>query len=162
AAHAGLHHHRQRPGFRVFRCDFQIAADMVLSQLLDVGRALDREVVAQARGDMHALHAGDRTRLAIEIDQRTVIGAEIFADVGEDAGRPPTYRLDLLVLAGEPIHVRRRSAEIRDGPGEARHLVADLLDLAQDRVLRAALDDASLMLGDRAEGAAAETAAHDV
>ena len=46
-------------------------------------------------------------------------------------------------------------------PVKPGHRVADLLDLAHHRVLRAALDDAALVLGDRAEGAAAEAAALD-
>ncbi len=68
----------------------------------------------------------------------------------------------LLVLAGQPVHVRGRAAEVGNGAGEALGLVADFLDLAQDRRLGTALDDAALVLGDRAEGAAAEAAAHDV
>ena len=63
--HAGLHHLRQRPLANRFRRDFQIAADMVLRQFLDVLRRFDREVVAHARGNQHLLDAGQLPRLAI-------------------------------------------------------------------------------------------------
>ena len=46
-------------------------------------------------------------------------------------------------------------------PVKPGHRVADRLDLAQDGVFRAALDDAALMLSDRTERAAAEAAALD-
>jgi hypothetical protein len=69
---------------------------------------------------------------------------------------------DFLVLAGQAVHIRGRAAEVGNDAGEALGLVADVLDLAQDRRLGTALDDAAFVLGDRAEGAAAEAAAHDV
>ena len=47
-------------------------------------------------------------------------------------------------------------------PVKPSHLVTDFLDLVQDGLFRAALDDAAFVLGDGAEGAAAEAAAHDV
>src|SRR5882672_8795146 len=90
-----------------------------------------------------------------------MVGVEVGADAGVDARRPAARRLDLAALAREPVHVRRRPAEIGDDPGEAGHGVAHGLDLANDRVLRAALDDAPLVLGDRTEGTAAEAAALD-
>ena len=42
--------------------------------------------------------------------------------------------LDLGALAGQPVHVGGRAADVGDDAGEARGLVADALDLAQDRV----------------------------
>src|SRR5262249_22149928 len=69
--------------------------------------------------------------------------------------------LDLAALAGEAVHVGGRPAEIRYDTGESRHGVAHRLDLAHHGILRAALDDATLVLGDRAERAATEAAALD-
>src|SRR5690606_16091116 len=60
------------------------------------------------------------------------------------------------------IHIGGRAAEVGDGAGETWHLVADAFDLAQDGFFGAALDDAAFVLGDGAERAAAEAAAHDV
>ena len=80
---------------------------------------------------------------------------------GENAGRPSALGLGLLILAGHAIHVGGRAADVRDDAGEAFRAVADGFDLLQDRGFRAALDDAPLVFGNRAEGAAAETSAHD-
>src|SRR3569833_3064083 len=161
-AHARLHHLRQRPLLGVLGRDLQIAADMVLHGLLHVLGRADRVGVAQARGDQYLLDAGQGARAAVELDERRVIGVEIRANVGIDAGQPPARGLDLDALAAQTVHVRRGAADIGDHAGEAGHGVANALDLANDRVFRAALDDAALMLGDGAEGAAAKAAAHDV
>ncbi len=48
AADARLHHLRQRPVLGVLGRDLEVAADVMGHQFLDVGRRLDREVVAQA------------------------------------------------------------------------------------------------------------------
>ena len=152
----------KRPALGVLGRDLQIAADVMGDELLDVFRALDREIVAHAGGDHHLLDArrprAPCGRARISSSWR---GVQVRADAGKDAGRPPARRLDLRVLAGHAIHVGGRPADVGDDAGEARRLVADGLDLAQDRAFRAVLDDAALVLGDRAEGAAAEAAAHD-
>src|SRR6218665_580779 len=64
--------------------------------------------------------------------------------------------------AAVAVDVGGGGAQVGDGAGKALDLVADVLDLPDDRVLRAALDDAALMLGDRAKAATAKAAAHDV
>jgi hypothetical protein len=160
--HPRFHHVRQRSILGVFRGDLQVAADMVPHEFTDVLGVAHGKVVTQAGADQHLLHPGQRPRLAIELQQRRVVGVQILADAREDARQAAAGRLDLPVLARQAVHVRRRSAEIGDDAGEAGRAIADLLDLAQDRLLRAALDDPPLVLGDRAEGAAAEAAAHDV
>src|SRR5262249_130081 len=100
-----------------------------------------------------------RARTAIEADQRRMVGVEVRADARIHARGPAAGALDLTALAREAVHVGGRAAEIGDDAGEAGHGVAHRLDLAQHGALRAALDDAALVLGDRAEGAAAEAAA---
>ncbi len=160
-ADAGLHHLRQRPFADRFRRDLEIAADVMLDQLLDVLGRLDREVVTHARADQHLADSRQRARAPIQFDQRHVVGVEIRADAGIHARRPATCRLDRRRLARESIHVGSRAAEVGDHAGEARHRVAHGLDLVDDRFFRAALDDAALVLGDRAERAAAEAAALD-
>ncbi len=91
-----------------------------------------------------------------------MIGVEVGADVGVDAGWLAAGRLDLLRFAGQPVHVGGRPAQIRDHTCEARHLVADDLDLANNRIFRAALNDAPLVFGDRAKSTAAKAAAHHI
>src|SRR6185312_5332964 len=96
-----------------------------------------------------------------QANERRVVGIEVGTDGGKDARRPPAGALDLTALAGEPVHVGRRAAQIGDHPREPRGVIANLLDLADHGILGAALDDPALVLGDGAEGAAAETAALD-
>src|SRR3569623_123958 len=146
----------------MFGCDLQITADVVLHQFFHVLGRADREVVAQARRHQYFLDAGQGTRAPVELDQRRVAGVEIRADVRIDAGRTATRRFDLDALAALPVHVGGGAADVRDHAGETGHGVADALDLADDGIFGAALDDAALVLGDRAERAAAETAAHDL
>ena len=90
-----------------------------------------------------------------------MVGVQVRADAGIHARRQPAGRLDLGALARQAVHVGGRTAQVGDDAREAGHVVAHLLDLAQHRRLGAVLDDAPLVLGDRAEGAAAEAAAHD-
>ena len=160
-ADARLHHLRQRAFADRFGRDLEIAADVMLHQFLHVLRRFDREVIAHARTDQHFLDTGQRTCAPIQLDQRHVIRIEIRTDAGIHARWSTTGGLDLRRLAGEPIHVRRRTAEIRNHTGESRHGVAHRLDLFDDRVLRAVLNDATFVFGDRTERAAAETAALD-
>ncbi len=162
AAHARLHHLGERALLGVFRRDLEVAADVVLGQLLDVARIFHRDVVTHAGGDQDLLDALEIARLAIEVDGRAVVGVHVRADGRPDAGGAAAGLLGLGALAAELVHVGGGAAQIRDDTGKARHLVADLFDFFQDRLFRAALDDAPLVLGDGAEGAATEAAAHDV
>ena len=134
---------------------------MVRDQFLHISGALDRQVVTHARGDMDFSDPFDFAHLAIQPDQRIVRGVEVRADPRMDAGQAAAAAFDLRVLAGHAIHVGRGSPDIGDDAGKTRRPVADDLDLFDDGFFRAVLDDAAFMLGDRAEGAAAETATHD-
>ena len=62
--------------------------------------------------------------------------------------------------AAHLVHVRRRAADVADDARELR-IGGQLAHFLQHRFLRARLDDPALVGGDRAEGAAAEAAAHD-
>ncbi len=162
AAHARLHHLGERALLGVLRCDLQIAADVVLGQLLDVARIFHRYVVAHAGGDQNLLDPLHIPRLAIEVYGRAVVGVHVRAYGRPDTGGAAAGLLGLGALAAQLVHVGGGAAEIRDDAGKARHLVADLFDFFDDRLFRAALDDAPLVLRDGAEGAAAEAATHDV
>ncbi|MND76183.1 hypothetical protein D3C80_678240 [compost metagenome] len=162
AAHARLHHLGERALLGVLGRDLEVAADVVLGQLLDVARIFHRYVVAHAGGDQYLLDALHIPRLAIEIDSGGMVGIHVRAYGRPDAGGAATGLLGLGALATQLVHVGGGAAEIRDDAGKARHLVADLFDLFDDRLFRAALDDAPLVLCDGAEGATAEAAAHDV
>jgi hypothetical protein len=105
---------------RVLGRDLQVAAGVVLRELLDPLGRFDREVVAHAGGDQDLLDARQRARLAIELDQRRVIGAEVLAHLGVDARRQSARGLDLAALAGDAVHVGGRAAQVADDAGEAR------------------------------------------
>ncbi|AIJ47165.1 hypothetical protein O987_15270 [Comamonas testosteroni TK102] len=162
AADARLHHLGQRALLGVLGGDLQIAAHMVLDQFLDVLGRLHGQVVAQTRADQDLLDAGQLARAAVDLDQRPVVGMQVLANAGEDAAGLAAGGLDLRTLAAQAIHIGRGPAQVGDGAGKALDLVADLLELLDDGIFRAALDDAALVLGDGAEGAATEAAAHDV
>ncbi len=157
-----LHHLVQRATLGMLRGNLQVTADVVGDQLLDVLRRLHRQVVTQARGNQDLLHTRQGASLAVQFDQRAVVGVEVFADAREHARRLAAVLLDVMALAGDAVHVGSRAAKVGNHAGEARHLVTHLFDFMQDRLVRAVLDDAAFVLGDRAEGAATEAATHDV
>src|SRR5471032_2327615 len=162
AANARLHHLVERTFLGVFRGDFQVATHVVGHQFLDVLRRLDRQVITQARSDEDLLHTRQGTGAAIQLDQRRVVGVQVRADAREYAGRLAARGFDFRGLARDPVHVGRRATEVGDDAGEAGHLVTNLFDFADDRLFGAVLDDPAFVLGNGAEGAAAEAATHDV
>ena len=78
-----------------------------------------------------------------------------------DTTGPPTFLAGILVPAAHAVHIRRRSAEIRQIAFEVRHLY-HLLYLPQDALLRTTRDKLSLMSRDCAEGTASETSSVDI
>ena len=68
------------------------------------------------------------------LDQRAVVGVQVLADAGVDAAGLAAGGLDLGALAAQAVHVGRGAAQVGDDAGEALDLVADVLDLADDRV----------------------------
>ena len=162
APDARLHHLGQRPDLGMLRRDFQVATDVVGNQLLDILGRLDRKVIAQPRTDQDFFHALQCTGTSIHMDQRAVIRIQVLTDVGIDTAGLAAGRLDLGALAPNAIHVGGRSAQIGNDASKSRYLVAYLLDFTDDGVLASALDDAPLVLGNRAECASSKTATHDV
>ena len=161
-ADARLHHLVERAFLGMLRGNLQVAANVVGHQFAHILRRLDRQVVAQARGDQDLLNPRQGAGAAVELDQRRVVGVEVRADAREHTGRLAAVGFDFGALAGDAVHVRSRPAEVGNDAGEAGHLVTDLFDFANDRVVGAVLDDPAFVLGDRAEGAATEAATHDV
>ena len=162
AADARLHHLGEWPLLGVLRGDLQVTAHMVLNQLLHILGRLHSQVVAQAGADQYLFDAFERPAPAVHPDQRRMVGIEVAADAGVDTAWFAAGGLDFGALAANAVHVRRGSAQVGDDASETADLVADVLNFADHRVLRAALDDAPLVFGDRAERTATKTAAHDV
>ena len=162
AAYPRLHHFGQWADFGVLGGDFEIAADVVRHQFFDVFRRGHRQVIAHPRANGDALNPGQGAGFAVELNQRGVVGVEVFADARIDAGQAAAGRFNFGVFARQAIHIGRGAAKVRNLSGKAVGLVADVAYLFQNRLLRPALDNPSLVLGNRTEGAAAKTAAHDI
>ena len=117
------------------------------------------QVVAHARGDEGLLDARFLSDLAEELDERGVIGDEVLADARIYAAQASAGVLDALVLAFHLVHVRGRSADVADHAGKVVH-APQRTHFAEDALGASRLNHPALVLGDRAEAAAAETAAH--
>ena len=81
AAHTRLHHFRQRSLFRMLRGNLQIAANVVGSQLFDIARVFNGDVVTYAGSDEDLFDAFQVTGAAIEINRRLVVGVHMRADI---------------------------------------------------------------------------------
>lgn len=99
AAHARLHHLGERALFGVLGRDLEVAADVVLSQLLDVARIFHRDVVAHPGGDQDFLDPLHIPRLAVEVDGRGMVGVHVRADGRPDTGGAAAGLLGLGALA---------------------------------------------------------------
>lgn len=105
AAHARLHHLGERALLGVFRRNLEVAADVVLGQLLDIAGIFDRDVVTHTGGDQDLLDPLEVARLAIEVDGRAVVCVHMRADGGPDTGGTTAGLLGLGALAAQLVHV---------------------------------------------------------
>ena len=146
----------------MFGRDFQVTADVVRYQFFHVRRAFHRQVVAQARTDGNFFHPINGAGLTIEFDQWAMVGAQVYANVGIHTRQAAADGLDLIVFAGQSIHVRRRPAQIRNLSRETFDLIANVFDFLQDRFFGPVLDHAPFVFGDGTERTPAKAAAHDI
>ena len=142
--------------------NFQIAAHMVLYQLFHIFGRFIGQVIAQARCNQHLFDTAQLAGAAIDFDQRVVIGRQVLANAGVDTAGFAARRFDLGRFAAQAVHIGSGAAQIADHARKALHLVAHVFHFFDDAFFAAALDDAALVLGDRAKSAAAKAAAHDV
>ena len=96
------------------------------------------------------------------MNQGAVIGVQILANIWVDTAGLTARRLDLWALTADPVHVGRRSTEIRNNASKARHLIANIFNLADHGVFTAALNNAPFVLGNGTERTPTKTTAHDV
>ena len=171
-AEARLAHDAQHVVAGVFGGDLDATGHMMGGEFLDVffvaglhlgGHALvvQEKVVADAAGHVGVVDALGLAHGFVDVEQRGVVGVEVAADLGPDAGGAHALVADPLLLALHLIHVARGPAEVADGAAVVGHLL-DRFDLAQDGLLRAGGDEFALMGGDRAEAAPAEAPAMHV
>ena len=168
--HARLAHQVQHAGGAVFRGHLELAA----GEFAGIGRQglriVEGQVGAHAAGHAHLPHAGQGRHLAQQAHMLHLRGDEGLADRGVTAaaaaaaGRRPRAGLRLggrgvvQGAVGLP-HIGRGAAHVGDGHLAATGLGHQLAGLGQDGFLAAGADAAPLMQGQRAEGAAAATAA---
>ena len=164
-----LPHHLQHVIARVLRRHFQPPRHVMRREFLDVflvtrlhlrRRALvvQKQVVANPARHKRVLHARRFAHRLVNVQQRCVICIQIPTYIRPDAARAHALVADPLLLALHLIHVRRRTAEIRDRPAKIRHLL-HLLHLAQNRRLAPARHKLPLVRRNRAEAAPAKTPA---
>ena len=94
----------------------------------------------------------------VDVEKLGVIGVEILADVGVDAGGTFALVAKVEVLAMHGIHIGRGTSEVTEVSFEVREL-GDGLDFAEDAFFAARGDELTLMGGDSAEGTSAEASA---
>ena len=72
--------------------------------------------------------------LFINLDERMVIGIEVLADGGLEAGWSGAFLAEAFILAFHAVHVGRRTTQVADVALEVLHL-GDLLHLVHDGFL---------------------------
>ena len=92
----------------------------------------------------------------VDIQQRTVVGIEVGADFGMDAGGTLALLAAGLILALHAVHVGTRSTQIAQIAFEIGHLY-DLLHFAENALLTPVDDKLALMSRDCTEGTSAKT-----
>ncbi len=162
AAHTRFHHFRKRPFLSMLWCDFQITAHMVAGQLFDITRIFYCQIVANAGGDQDLFDPFQITGSTVQRDRRLMVGIHVRANLRIHTRRPAAGLFSPRGLAAQHIHIRGRPAKIRNNTGKTRDFIANLFDFTNNRVFRATLNNAPFMLRNRAEGATAITAAHDI
>ena len=96
------------------------------------------------------------------MNQRAVVCVEILTNIRVDATRLTAGRFNLWTLATNTVHVGGWATQVGNHSGKARHLVANVFNLANHGIFTTALDDSPFVLRDRAERTATKTASHDV
>ena len=139
--------------------DLQLTAHVIFAKFLEEIIMSQHQVIeADARAHEDLLHARQGPELPQQLDVVAVVRHEVAAGNRRQAWLAAAGAALQLSVAGRAPEVRRGPAHIVDIALEARHLREDFR-LAQDGAVAAALDDAPFMRDNRAEVAAAKTAA---
>ena len=110
------------------------------------------KIGANAARDEHMLHSGDSAKLPQQFKLRTVVRPKRRACTGEKAALVPASSILCLSRTVESVHVRSRTADIRNSATEHR-MAQKPLHLIGHALFRTAYDAPSLMDGDCAESA---------
>ena len=155
----GLAHEVQHMVADVLRGHPELARDVVFHQLPEEGVVLVRQQVveADAAADEDLFHPGQGPELPQQLHVVRVIRPEIPAGPGEEALLPGADPLGELLFAGGEPEVGRGAAHVVDVALEFR-VFGHAFSFPEDGLVAPGLDDAALVEGDGAEGAAAEAA----
>ena len=151
-------HQAQNRVVDVFRRRFQVAADVMRRQLADELRRKVREVGSDSGRDQNAFDAFGFARFFHQRTNRRMVGFQVRAKGRAKARRTNATFAKLAVFSGHAAHIRRRRAEVGDdeiAPG----FLGKRSNFLQNRRFASVLDKFALVRRNRAEGAAAETAA---
>ena len=151
----------------MFGSDFESSADMTCDEFagifgvdtVDIGIAgvVQQEVVAHTAANEALFDARQVVNGAVDVEQGRVVGVEVGAHLGMDAGGTCAALAAVEVLAPHAVHVGRGSAEVAEVAFEVGH-TGDGFEFAQDAFLRSAGDELALVGGDGAESTTAEAA----
>ena len=129
----GFHHLAERAFLGVLRAILSRPPTWWVTSSFTYSGERTAEVVAQAGADQHLLTPG----IARALRYRLISGPWSVPRFSQMPGNTQDRRRHEASifgsLAGHPVHVGGRAAEVGDGAGEARRLVADFLDLVEDR-----------------------------
>ena len=156
----GLSHIVQHAADAVLRRHLQLAADVIVHQLLEevLVLVLQHIVIPHAAADEHLLDAGDPPHPLQKLCILAVVGVQILAGLRRQAGLALAHAVLLLLTAGGMAEVGAGAAHIVDVALEPG-IVGQQLRLRKHRLDAAGGDHPPLMEGQGAEIAPAEAAA---
>ena len=137
----GLSHQVQHAVGSVLRCYFQAAGDVPCDEFASIEfgsavdvlvlRAMQQQVITHTATDEALLDARQCINGSINVEQRSVVGVQIFANGRMNARGTFAALAQAFVASLHAIHIGRRAAEVAEITFEVGH-VGDLLHFAQD------------------------------
>lgn len=153
-AEGGFAHELEHTVGGVFGGYFETAADVAGDEFFGVlavdavgvwvARVVEQEVVADAGADETLFDAREGIDGMVDVEELGVVGVEVAADVGIDAGGTFALVAKVEVAAVHGIHVGRGSAEVAEVAFEVGQL-GDGLDFAEDAFFASRGDELALM-----------------
>ncbi len=153
-----LVHQAQNVVVDVFRRRLQASADVPGRQVFDEFRREVRQVGSDPGRDENAFDAFGFPRFFHQRADRRMIRVQVRANRRAKAGHADATFAKIAVFAAHSAHVRRRRAQVGDDE-IASGRFGERANFLQNRRFASVLDKFSLVRRDRAERAAAETAA---
>ena len=90
-----------------------------------------------------------------------MVRTHVSANIGKHTGEAPACAFDFPVPTTQAVHIGGGSAQIGNNAGKSRYPIPYGFNFANHRLLGTALNYTAFVLGNGAESAAAEAAAHN-